>query len=144
MKRMLKVLIALAVIGVAAGAAWWGYGQVFGSGDVWYAQVDGERLSAAGENNNGFDYHYDLPAANAAGKTETLGFDTSRELRDGAYLQLKTLALRGVVSWEEVAWNKIPAAAQERLDPPADKPAAGDALSDTPAATGPGGEADAA
>ena len=69
MKRMLKVLIALAVIGVAAGAAWWGYGQVFGSGDVWYAQVDSERLSAAGENNNGFDYHYDLPAANAAGKT---------------------------------------------------------------------------
>ena len=110
-----NAVIALAVIGVAAGAAWWGYGQVFGSGDVWYAQVDGERLSAAGENNNGFDYHYDLPAVSETGETQTVGFDTSRELRDGAYLKLEMLALRGVVRWEEVTWDNIPAAAQAHL-----------------------------
>ena len=116
--RSLKVLAIVAVIVVAAVAAGWGYEKVFVSSDAWYAQVDNEKLTTAGENNNGFDYHYDLPAVSAEGATETLGFDTSRELREGAYLRLETLALRGVSSWEEVAWDEIPTAAQEKLVPP--------------------------
>ena len=48
-------------------------------------------------------------------QTGTLGFDTSRELREGAYLKLETLALRGVVSWEEVQQKDIPAAAWDVL-----------------------------
>ena len=91
---------------------------MFVSSTEYYAQVDNTRISPAGENSNGFDYHYGLPAVDASGGEETLGFDTSRELREGAYLKLETLALRGVVRWEEVAWDDIPAAAQERLTPP--------------------------
>ena len=116
--RGLKVLAIAAALVLAAVAAGWGYEKVFISSDAWYAQVDNEKLTTADENNNGFDYHYDLPAVSSEGATETLGFDTSRELREGAYLRLETLALRGVSSWEEVAWDEIPAAAQEKLVPP--------------------------
>lgn len=116
--RGLKVLAIATAIVLAAMAARWGYEKAFTSPDVWYVQVDNEKLTAADENNNGFDCHYELPAVNAEGVTETLGFDTSRELREGAYLRLETLALRGVSSWEEVAWDEIPTAAQEKLVPP--------------------------
>ena len=118
MKRAVKVLVVLALIGVAAVGAWWGYNQMFGAGEAWYVQVDNTRLTQAGENNNDFPYHYDLPAVDAAGEERELGFDTSRQLREGAYLHLTTLALRGVVRWEEVAWEEIPAPAQEKLAPP--------------------------
>lgn len=118
MKRAVKVLVVLALIGIAAVGAWWGYNQMFGAGEAWYVQVDNARLTQAGENNNDFPYHYDLPAVDAGGEERVLGFDTSRELREGAYLHLTTLALRGVVRWEEVAWEEIPAPAQEKLASP--------------------------
>lgn len=116
--RSLKVLIIVAAIVLAVVAAKWGYEKAFISPDTWYARVDNEKLAAADENNNGFDYHYELPAVSATGTSEVLEFDTSRELREGAYLRLETLTLRGVTSWEEVAWDEIPAAAQEKLTPP--------------------------
>ncbi len=115
MKRACKAIMALVVLGVLAGALWWGYDRVFMSPEVWYAQVDASCLTKANENNNDFPYHYDLLAANEEGREETLGFDVKRELRDGAYLRLETLMLRGVISWEEVSWEEIPAGAQEHL-----------------------------
>lgn len=118
MKRMLKAVLVLAVLCAAAMLCWWGYRQVFVAGTDWYARVDAGRLSEAGENGNGFDYHYELPAARADGRVGTLGFDTSRELRDGAYLRLTTLALRGVVRWEEVAWGDVPVRARPALEAP--------------------------
>ena len=116
MKRIIGTIAAVAVIVVVGIAVWWGYDQVFVTSDAWYAQVDNEQMSQAGENNNGFDYHYELVAANEAGETQTLGFDTSRELRDDAYLCLETMAMRGVVRWHEVSWDEIPAQAQAALD----------------------------
>lgn len=115
MKRLVCTILVIAIVIMCGVGAWWGFGRVFTEFDEWYAQVDGDRLSEAEENANGFDYHYDLPAANASGEAEEIGFDTSRELREGAYLKLETLALRGVVKWEEVSWDEIPEAAQEQI-----------------------------
>ena len=115
MGRALKMVGVVVAIVLAGVAAWWGYNQVFTSPSTWYVQVDNTKLSPADENNNDFDYHYDLPAVSETGETQTVGFDTSRELRDGAYLKLEMLALRGVVRWEEVTWDNIPAAAQAHL-----------------------------
>ena len=47
-----------------------------------------------------------------------MDFDTSRVLRDGAYLRLEIAAFRGVISWEEVAWAELPAAVQSKLKTP--------------------------
>ena len=118
MKKIVGMVAALAVVALVGAGAWFGYRAVFTEPEAWYAQVDADRLTPAGDNNNDFDYRYDLPAANANGEEQELGFDTSRELRDGAYLKLETLALRGVVQWEEVAWDEIPAAAQAKLPEP--------------------------
>lgn len=118
MKKIIGTVAALAVVALVGAGAWFGYHAVFTDPVAHYAQVDADRLTQADENNNDFAYHYDLPAVDADGKTGTLGFDTSRELRDGAYLKLETLALRGVVRWEEVAWDEIPAAAQAELPAP--------------------------
>ena len=111
MKKIVAAVVAVLIV-CAAGQ---GYRAVFTEPSTYYAQVDADKLTSAGENNNDFDYHYDLPAVSAAGEEKELGFDTSRELRDGAYLKLETLALRGVTSWEEVSRDEIPAAAQDAL-----------------------------
>ncbi len=115
MKRIIRVILVIVAIGACGAGAWWGFNQVFTDSVEWYVQVDADRVSKAEDNANGFDWHYDLPAANAEGDVEQLGFDTSRELRDGAYLKVETLALRGVVSWEEVAPEDVPAAALDVL-----------------------------
>ncbi len=118
MKRAFGIVAAVLLIAAAAYALRLGYDRIFVSTETYYAQVDNTCVSEAGENANGFDYHYELPAVSESGDTTKLGFDTSRELREDAYLKLDTLALRGVVRWEEVAWDEIPAAAQEGLDAP--------------------------
>lgn len=119
MKRAFGVAMAVVLIAVAVYFLSVGYDRVFVSPDTYYAQVDNTHLSKAEDSTNEFDYHYELPAVSEDGNTTKLGFDTSRELREGAYLKLETLALRGVVRWEEVAWDEIPAAAQAELDAPA-------------------------
>ena len=119
MKRAFGVAMAAVLIAVAVYFLSIGYDRVFVSPDTYYAQVDNARLSKAEDNGNEFDYHYELPAVSEDGDTTELGFDTSRELRESAYLKLETLALRGVVRWEEVTWDEIPAAAQTQLDAPA-------------------------
>ena len=35
-------------------------------------------------------------------------FKTSRELREGAYLELDVMQMRGVVNWREVQANELP------------------------------------
>ncbi len=119
MKKIVGTVVALAVVALVGAGAWFGYRAVFTEPEAWYAQVDADRLTPADDNNNDFDYHYDLPAVSADGRERELGFDTSRELRDGAYLKLETLALRGVFSWEEVAWDEVPETAQAKLPAPA-------------------------
>lgn len=116
MKRLIATVLVVMALVLAGIGLKWGYDQVFVNADTWYAQVDSSHISAADENGNGFDVHYELPAADANGDVQTLGFDTSRELREGAYLKLETLALRGVVGWEEVQQQDVPATALDALD----------------------------
>ena len=49
------------------------------------------------------------------GAQAEIAFQTSRELRDGAYLDLETTPRRGVVSWEEIGYDELPAAARDKL-----------------------------
>ncbi len=114
-RRAAAIVATVAILGLVAVGLRWGYEKVFTAPEVWYVQVDNACVTDAPENNNDFDYHYELPAVSQTGETGTIGFDTSRVLRDGAYLKLETLALRGVRNWEEVAWDDIPAAAQAKL-----------------------------
>ena len=57
----------------------------------------------------GMSYRYTLQAYTESGAGKNLDLDTSRELRDGAYVLVRVAPLRGVISWEEVSFDELPA-----------------------------------
>lgn len=59
-------------------------------------------------------YEYKLDSYDEKGKKRTLKFETSRELKEDAYLMLEVRST-GVHKWEEVQFDELPAAAQEKL-----------------------------
>ena len=110
-KTFIGLGIALvAVLALVAVAGWAFYGE---SGHV-YVKVDNARVAAI-EPRAGMEYEYRLDGVAADGAQVEIAFQTSRELRDGAYLDLETKPLRGVVSWEEVDYDELPAAARDKL-----------------------------
>jgi len=62
----------------------------------------------------GMEYRYALTAYSETGDKTELTFGTSRILREGAYLKLTTLPMRGVTNWEEVAWEDLPEKVREQ------------------------------
>ena len=48
------------------------------------------------------NYRYTLQVYAEDGTASTLELDTSRILKDGAYILIRTAPLRGVLSWEEL------------------------------------------
>ena len=61
------------------------------------------------------DYSYTLPGYDEKGRRTDITFGASRELREGAFLQLTVKPLRGVVEWEEVQYDELPVDVQRRL-----------------------------
>ena len=53
-------------------------------------------------------YQYTLTVYNKNGKEKEVQFKTSRELREGAYLELDVMQMRGVVNWREVQIDDLP------------------------------------
>lgn len=71
-----------------------------------YTQIDNSRMSEVPSHK--YQYHYELTAYDEHGKIQQVKFDTPRELREAAYLKLKTIWARGVVGWEEVQYDELP------------------------------------
>ena len=70
----------------------------------YFTQIDNtnvEELSA-------HEYRYELTAFDEHGKMHDVRFTAYKKLREGAYLKLKVMAVRGVVSWEEVQYEELP------------------------------------
>ncbi len=75
--------------------------------DLYYTKIDNtkiEEVSGSGDMN----YQYTLEAYNKNGKEKEVQFKTSRELREGAFLELDVMQMRGVVNWREVQENDLP------------------------------------
>lgn len=53
-------------------------------------------------------YEYALDAYNERGKVKALTFTTSKQLREGAYLELYVAPFRGVTYWQEVQLDELP------------------------------------
>ena len=49
-------------------------------------------------------------------KYKDISFETTRELRSDAYIKIKYMISRGVVSWEEVQFDDIPSKAKNKLE----------------------------
>lgn len=79
----------------------------------YYVKVDNTKLKALSEEDMKFEYTLD--GYNNKGRSKSLTFKTSRKLKEGAYLKLEVMYVRGVINWEEVSFKQIPTKAQTKL-----------------------------
>ena len=68
--------------------------------------------------NGGLDYSYRLPAFNDSGEEKSITFNTSKELRDGAFIRLEVVPIRGVITWAEIQYEDMPSIVQDNYAVP--------------------------
>ena len=120
MEMKKKVIVSITVVavicvGVISFCTWF----LAGSGSIYYyTQIDNSKIerndSDGGVINlsGGMEYSYTLPAYSENGKEKSITFGTSRELREGAFIRLTVMPVRGVLEWSEVQYEELPAAVQ--------------------------------
>lgn len=62
------------------------------------------------------EYKYTLKFYDSDGGTREISFNTTRELREGAYIKVNYMRLRGVTSWEEVNLEDMPSKTRKRFE----------------------------
>lgn len=112
MKKLLLVGIPILAVLVALGVA---YHFVVDTDTAarWYVQVDNARVQPPGEDSD--EYEYSLDAYDEDGCRHDVEFKATRQLRDDAYLELRTMPFRGVINWAEVQPEEMPEPAREAL-----------------------------
>ena len=75
--------------------------------EQYYTQIDNTKMEEVSGTDD-MKYQYTLTAYNKNGKEKEIQFKTSRELREGAYLELDIMQMRGVVNWREVQIEELP------------------------------------
>ena len=81
----------------------------------YYSQIDNSKVEQV-ESKGGvisfrgnMDYSYTLFSYNENGKGKDITFGTSRELKEGAFIRLTVMPIRGVIEWSEVQYDELPA-----------------------------------
>lgn len=74
---------------------------------TYYTKIDNTKIEKISTTDD-MKYEYNLDCYNDNGKKKEIKFNTSRELRESAYLKLKVLALTGVNKWEEIQFDELP------------------------------------
>ena len=104
LKEKIPIIIAvIIVIALAIGA----YYFLVVHKEVYYTQIDNTKIEELSESDD-MKYQYTLMAYNKNGKEKEVQFKTSRELREGAYLELDIMQMRGVINWREVQVDDLP------------------------------------
>lgn len=80
-------------------------------GTDYYTQIDNTKVKEI-DPHGAMNFSYTLTAYDETGKKRDVTFETSKILRDEAYLCLETVPIRGVVNWEEVEYSELPSAVQ--------------------------------
>lgn len=111
------VVAALVAVGIAG---WWLLSGI--TDGTYYTQIDNSRIedleSKGGvvDPTGGMSFSYTLPAYDEQGNEREISFGTERQLKNGAYLKLEVVPIRGVVSWEEVQFDELPQKVQSRME----------------------------
>lgn len=79
----------------------------------YYSRID-NTLAQEITPHGGMNYRYTLQVYAGDGTASTLELDTSRILKDGAFILIRTAPLRGVLSWEELQYDQLPAPVQAK------------------------------
>ena len=83
------------------------YYYLFVGTTLYYTQVDNTKIEEITSDDN-MKYEYTLDCYKKDGKKKTITFKTSRELREGAFLEIEYMEISGVHSWKEVKYNELP------------------------------------
>ena len=75
--------------------------------ELYYIKIDNTKIEELSSTDD-MKYQYTLTAYNKNGKEKEIKFKTTRELREGAYLELDVMQIRGVVDWKEVQKDDLP------------------------------------
>ena len=126
MKKKVKIAIGTAVvllIGLVGFCAW--FLSESGSAE-YYSQIDNSKIeqvdSKGGVINlkGSLPYSYTLLCYDENSGEKEITFGTSRELRDGAFIRLTFMPIRGVLDWSEVQYGELPATVQNHYSAPSD------------------------
>lgn len=101
---VLLLVVCAAVMGIV-------YQATSANPTNYYSQIDNDLVQEIAPH-GGMNYRYTLPVYREDGTASTLELDTSRILKDGAYILIKTAPLRGVLSWEELSYDQLPSPVQ--------------------------------
>ena len=103
-RTLLMLLLWFIIILIAMAGLFY---LAFCTDNAYYTRVDNGLVSEITPR-SGMSYRYELPAYDKKGHVHMVNFETSRILREGAYLRLNVAPIRGVISWEEVQPTDIP------------------------------------
>lgn len=116
---LIVAAVVMSVVIAAGCLGWWLFATM--PNGVYYTQVDNtrtEQLEPTGgfiDPTGGMVLSYTLPAFDAEGDMQEITFGTERELREDAYLRLTVVPIRGVMEWNEVAFEELPPQVQARF-----------------------------
>ena len=103
-KEKIPIIIAVIIVIALAVVA---YYFLVEHKALYYTQIDNTKIEEISGSDD-MKYQYTLTAYNKNGKQKEVQFKTSRELREGAYLELDVMQMRGVVNWREVQEDDLP------------------------------------
>ena len=127
MKKKVKItigVVAVLLIGLIGFCTWF----LSGSGSTeYYAQIDNSKVEQVDVKGGvislkgNLPYSYTLTAYDEKGGEKEITFGTSRELKEGAFIRLTVMPVRGVLDWSEVQYDELPAAVQAHYTAPANE-----------------------
>ena len=122
-----KMIVGLSVVAVViTGLICFCICFLSGAGSTYYySQIDNSKVEQT-ESKGGvinfsgsMDYSYTLYSYNENGKGKDITFGTSKELKEGAFIRLTVMPIRGVLEWKEVQYDELPASVQSNYAAPA-------------------------
>ena len=84
----------------------------------YYTQIDNSKIKQVESKGGivdftgGMSYQYTLLSYGENGEGKDITFGTSRELKEGAFIRLTVVPIRGVLEWEEVQYSELPRTVQ--------------------------------
>lgn len=112
MKKAVLIIICAAILALACVCI-----VSFSLSDAkkiyYYTQIDNSKVKANDSRGGvidfkgGLPYLYSLLSYSENGEVRECSFGTERKLRDGAFIRLRLMPLRGVVNWEEITYDEL-------------------------------------
>ncbi len=117
----MKKKILLGIGSAALVVICFGIFLLSGAGSTYYySQIDNSKIEQGNTNggvidfDGNMDYSYTLFSYDENGDGKDITFGTSRELKEGAFIRLTVMPIRGVLAWSEVQYDELPIAVQEQ------------------------------